>query len=237
MTDTIDGTSNNIIFGDGVCLDGGRLFYRSDSNTYEPEFKDFSTITLTDDAFVVQTKSGETRQYGLTSKGRVQFHAERAWNATPDPTAFVTAIWLLERVSDSWGNYYEIHYSDLAKIDSNGLTVTEIDYTGHDATGTNDTSSPTFSSVKFTYEDRTDVRNMKFGKNTISQTKRLKTIGSDRGTYTLTYLPDSLMQPSRLKQVDYCSAVDSTACVEPLTFDWNAPVTDTPAPQWEDEPV
>ncbi len=238
MTDTIDGTSNNLSFGDGVCLDGERLFYRLDSKTYEPEFKDFGTITVTDDTFVVKTKSGETRQYGLTKMGRVTLLVGRKWNAMPSPSERATAIWLLERVSDPWGNYYEIHYDwdDPTKDWGAHQIVTEIKYTGHDATGPNDTSTPTFTSVKFTYEDRTDVRNMRFSVDYISQTKRLKTIATDRGTYTLTYLPDSLMQPSRLHQVDYCSAADSTACVEPLVFDWNIPFTDTPVPQWEDRP-
>jgi RHS repeat-associated protein len=241
MTDTIEGESFDPYYfhSDAVCLDGGRLFYRSDTQDYEPEFKDFSTITQAGDTFTVKTKSGETRQYGLTDMGRIQFLVELTRNyGYGFGQGKATAIWLLERVSDPWGNYYEIHYDwdDPTKTGSMGLglNVTEIDYTGHDATGPKDTSSPTFTSVKFTYENRTDVRNTTFSRSYISQTTRLKTIVTDQGTYTLNYLSDSLMQPSRLNEIDYCSAIDPTACVEPLVFDWNVPLTDTPAPQWKD---
>ena len=234
MTDTIEATSNWIGFGDGVCLDGKRLFYRRDSNSYEPEFKDFSTITVSGDTFVVKTKSGETRQYGLTNMGRIRSQVQRKRNAMPNPGELATRVWLLERVSDPWGNYYEIHYEYDSTPHATGFLLTEIKYTGHDATGPDDTSTPTFSSVKFTYEDRPDVRDTGVASSYIAGTKRLKTIATDRGTYTLTYLPNSLMQPSRLSQVDYCSAVDSTACVDPLVFDWNVPQTDTPVPQWAD---
>ena len=67
---------------DGICLDGKRLFRRPAGSCdyanpstpcYEPEARDFSTITGTSDysRFTVVTKSGETRYYGLLPADRI----------------------------------------------------------------------------------------------------------------------------------------------------------------------
>ena len=126
---------------DGVCLDGQKLLDTSPGTgncssssssvlmCYTPEKKDFSTITLNSTGeFQVVTKAGETRYYGLRTIDRVN-----------DSTGINTAVWMLDRVVDQWGNFFNIHYNndqgDGSQSVSNaftdsGIWVSKIDYTG-----------------------------------------------------------------------------------------------------------
>jgi RHS repeat-associated protein len=214
-----DPTSTSGTNTDGICLDGQRLF-EGGSNTYVPEKKDFSTITYfpSDNHFEVKTKTNEIRYYGLTSNARVVGHGLDAQNNTTT----ATAIWALERVTDAWGNFYYVHYNlDNADFAQTGLRVTEIDYTGHmSASGAVDT--PPFASVKFGYEARPDVRWTRFAQSKFPRNQRLKTITTDRGTYTLTYEVDPAGLISQLLTIHYCTGA---TCLKDLTFSWGGGAT------------
>jgi hypothetical protein len=106
--------------GDGVCLDGKRLFFKESSYssaTFEMEYTDFSTVAMkydardysSDSSFIVTTKSGETRYYGHRGNSRV-YLPQVDQDGNPNGNQ-VIAVWLLDRVVDVWGNYYEIHYN------------------------------------------------------------------------------------------------------------------------------
>src|SRR5262249_23124720 len=110
MMDSLDtGVEANT---DGICLDGMRLFedppgsrqYRAEKQSASAERQDARQITRTaDGSFQIVTKAGETRLYGSTAAGRVM-----VGNAAG--TGSEAAVWALDRVSDIWGNYYEVVY-------------------------------------------------------------------------------------------------------------------------------
>jgi hypothetical protein len=179
---------------DGICLDGKRLFDRGANSDgtgerYEPEISDFSDITLSTDGsmFTVVTKSGETRYYGMDDKARVRV----AGIDNPAPDGKTTAIWLLQKVVDVWGNYYEIHYNgDHKDFSTSGIIVSQIEYTGRLAGSASDGEAaavPTFESIKFGYEPRPDVRTGRFRSAAIPRNLRLTRIITDIGVYKLDY--------------------------------------------------
>src|SRR5262245_31632078 len=109
----------DLIGGDGVCLDGKRLFEsQTTAGQFETELKDYSTITRVDDPFSgsqvlppsgsvffkVVTKSGETRYYGARKDNhtaaplsRVSLTDEHLGSpSTLDGKE--NAVWLLDRV-------------------------------------------------------------------------------------------------------------------------------------------
>jgi hypothetical protein len=229
--------------GDGLCLDGQRLFKVSafySEVAYETESKDFSSIITIGGPFLVTMKSGEKRIYGKTEHGQVLLPKEdSAGIVPPDAGAAgtVTAVWALEEVADPWGNYFEIHYNNdnndqnhQSDFQNRGLIVTEIKYTAHrDAQGDKDVDP--FNSITFSYDEpggehpRPDVRITRFRDSVLPVKSRLKTITTGRGTYSLTYKGEDPMLPSRLSQIDYCAG---TTCLEPLQFGWKEGVY-----QWE----
>ena len=223
--------------GDGVCLDGKRLFLIPPtpgppgapppaSGDFNTEMADFSQIHFALDTFTVTTKSGEIRNYGSKGTSRVQLWGG-AYTSVPVPgdgaiqvPAVVTEIWALDKVEDPWGNYYEIEYNNGQQDYLNrGLIVTSIKYTGHEGSGA--VTSP-FYQVTFGYEPRPDLRSIRFAQATLPKNQRLTSIATDRGTYALTYKPDDdPMLPSRLWKIGYCTFSDPAECTNDLVFDWD----------------
>jgi RHS repeat-associated protein len=242
-----DGISQSVSLADddGVCLDGKRLFADPDvfgpgptelTTPYRLETEEFSTISavvglnpslgvpMTAKTFIVVTKTGETRYYGSREDSRV---------------GGPVYLWALDKVVDSWGNYYEIHYNSDSANFADGLMVTQIDYTGHpavaaqcgefgDCTAPADPETRPFQHVKFGYEARPDVRSIRFGSAGLRQKKRLQTIDTGLGTYVLRYLDPDLLLPTRLSSIEYYCAsaavalsVQGSTCLEPLIFDWD----------------
>ncbi len=156
-----------------------RLDRTETGERYQPELADFSDITLSADGsmFTVVTKSGETRYYGMDDTARVRVPGID----NPPPDGMTTAIWLLQKVVDVWGNYYDIHYNyDKKDFATGGIIVSQIDYTGRLAGSAADDEAaaiPTFQSIKFSYEPRPDVRQGRFRSATVRETR-----GSRRST-------------------------------------------------------
>lgn len=212
--------------GMGVCLDGKRLFEDEDhEGQYFVEVNDFSAISRVGKTFVVKTKSGETRFYGLNPKSRVTAPAHFA------PTILrSTMIYPLDRVVDAWGNYFDITYNDNAEdFQDRGLIVTEIKYTGNLPT-----NQDTFHSITFQYSstDRKDQRTTRFGRASLPLKKLLTGITTPMGSYTLGYVDpaslssvDRLMLPSELETIKYCAKQSATPgqpapCLPELRFGW-----------------
>ena len=139
-------------------------------------------------------------------------------------------MWALERVRDPWGNYFDVHYNeDNADFGVTGVRVSSIAYTGHmDANGNIDTQP--FNTITFGYDPppsagasstRPDVRWTRFGTTQIPKNRRLSTITTPRGTYSLTYLSNTAFaSPSLLSEIAYCAG---STCPKPLFFTWPAP--------------
>jgi len=225
----------------GFCLDGKRLFDRGTTTLpdatqvriFEPEAQDYTVIrqfTNSDNSlyFTITTKDGQTRYYGARSTGDSRVLVTNPSN---------TVIWLLDRVMDQWGNYYDIHYNNdqgnaAGSFNSGGFNFlttgicpTSIAYTGH-ASQTLPTTSP-FYTIKFSYQDRTDFRSVRFGFTTITQSVLLQEMDiyntADQSaplqTYTLTYVNDgNITLPSRLNTVQYCPRAG--ACLPAISFGW-----------------
>ena len=184
------------------------------------------------------TKNGETRLYGSRPESRVIFPEMPVGG--PAPTGI--AVWPMDRVIDVWGNYFDVHYNgDLQTFATDGILVSKIEYTGHvagsavDETGTvppqEDATDP-FYSVEFTYQDRPDVRHVRFGNSTLPKKSRLQTIRvragiAALGSYSFSYLPNEIMLPSRLQSIQYCAEHSSNgtpikgSCLDSLIFEWN----------------
>ncbi|HXU02043.1 MAG TPA: FG-GAP-like repeat-containing protein, partial [Polyangia bacterium] len=249
MEDLIDGDDGIPGDGDGVCLDGKRLLESpTEPGKFETEVRDFSTITRVQGpvasntgsySFTVVTKSGETRYYGARWAGNSRVYLPHENTYGVDQSTKETAIWLLDRVVDAWGNYFDVHYNnDQADWLTSGIRVTRIDYTGHmygaaiaeNGQPTTPELQQTFQSITFTYENRTDLRRMRFHGASIPSPTRLRAITTPLGTYTLDYEDPDVTLPSRLKQISYCTphlplppppAVPILTCLDKLEFDWD----------------
>jgi len=206
---------------DALCLDGKRLFLQGDG-TYRAELNDLSVVTRSQDStgkdrFTIATKSGQTRYYGFHDYSR----AELPGDAMSSYTSAI-AMWALDRVVDSWGNYYDLHYNSNigSLVTTQGLLLTEIDYTGHlDSNG--DSNKDTFAWVKFVYDPipRPDIRHLRFANSQLKTDHRLATISTQLGTYTLNYLPHSdPTLPTQLDNIAYCTV--GGTCPAPLHFTW-----------------
>jgi RHS repeat-associated protein len=203
--------------GDGVCLDGVRLLEDKDKpGFYKTELTDFSTIQIhpnssdaTQTYFTVTSKTGITRYYGATENSRVVIPGIHKVLGVPFP-AQQPVLWAVNKVVDTWGNYYELHYNDkedgtAGSVLAEGLRVTRIKYTGHESC-----TDPkcTFESVEFTYDSRPDIRSVRFGATAIPQTRRLLGITTSVGSYSLGYKVDTPAGPSQQKP-DYDPALPS----------------------------
>lgn len=206
---------------DGFCLDGKRLFLRSGDDfkavyTYEAELSDLTVITYyqRENRFTAFTKSGETRNYG--SRQRVSL-TER-----DHP---VDVIWPLDRVVDTWGNYFDLVYNDSkGDFEARGLLLTDVYYTGHLIGENQPEVAQPFEHVTFSYELSSaldQVRFVRFRGATLPKIYWLKAITTSAGAYELVYSHDSTgLIPAELSVITYC-ATGGTPCAEPLQFQWD----------------
>ena len=224
MLDLLDPSQNADKETDAFCLDGAKLLQESPGQgncptsspvpCYETEKQDFSVITLNSTGeFQVVTKAGETRYYGLHSN-------ERVMGGPLDQTA----IWLLDQVVDSWGNYFDVQYNNNSGpniVDPNGFVnsgiwVSDIAYTGSLASP----QTMPFNHITFGYlpQNRSDVRWTTLGPLKIPQTKLLQTITTPIGQYSLSYVggqDDRFV--NELGTIGYCAG---GTCEQPMTFNW-----------------
>lgn len=140
---------------DAFLLDGQRLFPVSGNNgdngaVYGTENESFSKIesfggsnTNGPDWFRVTTKDGLVLEYGTDPLSKL--YTDYWQNVM---------LWLLKRVRDKSGNYYEYTYS-MNTTDRN-FALTEINYTGNINTG-----QPAYNKIEFTYNTLPNWQNRK----------------------------------------------------------------------------
>lgn len=226
QTKAQDGVSIPVNFTntDRFALDGERLVsidssatYGSNETEYRTEQNSFAQIisfgnvlgNITPDHFIVKTKSGEIWEYGNSPDSKIRVQGSN------------TLFWLVSKVSDTKGNYYSFTYfNDNA---TGEYYPTRIDYTGN-----TNSFLPTFASVQFNYENRTDSATTYLNGIAISNNKkRLKSIKNYYGSalvrsYNLTY-QSSLSNLSQLISVQECGS--NGLCHTPTAISWNNAIT------------
>lgn len=141
----IDGVNFNE--DDKFAIDGNRLIeingnYGSDGTEYRTQSETFSRIFSYGSAgngpekFLVETKEGTFLEYGYTDDSRF----------TADGRTDVT-LWLLNKITDKYGNYYKIAYFKNNKE----YYPVRIEYTGNALAGLE-----TYNTIKFYYGLRSD---------------------------------------------------------------------------------
>jgi len=137
LTYAQDGTAAavTLTYADRFCLDGQRLrltssdtlsSYGQDSTTYQTEIANFSNVTAHGQTgfgptyFTVQGRNGLTYEYGnVNTTG-----AANNGSQVLAPGTSTALQWLLDKVSDRWGNNYVITYSAPNAAEGVGLPTT-----------------------------------------------------------------------------------------------------------------
>ncbi len=162
MIDAVDFDEN-----DRLALDGQRLIategdYHTANTKYHTEIETFTEITQigivggSAQSFSVLTKDGKILEYGNTEDSRISASGRTD-----------IMFWLLNKITDSKGNYYTVTYHK----DANEFYPVEIKYTGNAATGLN-----TYNTVKFFYTSKTDKQKVYIAGSCIKSTVLLDKI-------------------------------------------------------------
>jgi RHS repeat-associated protein len=205
---------------DRYCLDGQRMSVVSGGYSYaNSEYRvggdPFTKITANGhvgpyadsgpESFTVMQKNGLRYDYGVTPDSRLESAgAEGVFS------------WLLNKVTDRFGNFYTITYQkDLA----NGEVIPlRIDYTGNAAAGLQ-----TFNSVQFEYEPMPIIKTRYVGGQVYKIQNRLSKVKMHTGPtkvweFRLSFTSDSVRNASLLSSVQECDA--QNICMPPTTFGW-----------------
>ena len=199
---------------DRYCIDGQRLIavsgdYGATGTEYRTERESFlKVISLAETnatggpgSFVVKNSAGLTMEYGETTDSRIESQGKTA-----------VAIWALNKVYDSKGNYYTISYAEDSATGS--WRPVTIEYTGNAAIG-----APT-QTITFEYESRPDIVFTYMAGSKYSHQLRLRQVTMSNGKfYRLTYGATEITAHSRLSKVEYCVAVGN--CLPATTFTYS----------------
>ncbi|MFA6409812.1 MAG: RHS repeat-associated core domain-containing protein [Gammaproteobacteria bacterium] len=156
-------------------------------------------------SFKIWTKGGQVAEYALSGDSQIKAQGSAS-----------VAVWALNRITDTAGNYLDVHYF---KDENKGeFYPSEINYTGNAKAGL----AP-YNSVKFVYEDRPDKRSwyQAGSKNTIDQ--RLHEIKVYANSdlvydYHFNYEISPNTYRSRLISIQQCAG--DGVCLKPTTFNW-----------------
>lgn len=220
-----DGTNDSPKFvpTDDYCLDSDRLRLTSGTAgtggaTYQTELEQFTQVTAVNsltsgpDHWLAIGRNGWTYEYGNTSSSR----------DTTSPSE-----WLLDKVTDRYGNYMSITYQGSGNSGSQAVPLL-ITYTE------NDTTSPALiwtAEVLFSYTTRptTDI----VTREAVTTSERLTTLLTNIQTlyynrsnstyqvvrnYNLSYGTGASSGRSRLTAVQECDGGGN--CLSPTTFGW-----------------
>lgn len=198
---------------DRFLLDGERLqvvsggAYGASGTSYRTEHESYTKVNFYGDKFKVWTKSGLIMEYGYTSNSRIE--AQGRSNVL---------LWRVNRVYDNLGNYYTVTYSENNALGES--YPTRIDYTGNFTHG-----KPTYASIRFEYENRTDKPIHYISGTKSSLTKRLSKIKAYYGstlirTYNLYYKTTGPDVASILSHIQECG--QDGKCKEAIALTWQA---------------
>ncbi|MEN0045497.1 MAG: FG-GAP-like repeat-containing protein [Bacteroidota bacterium] len=200
---------------DTYSLDGERLVaisgnYGQEGAEYRTEQNAFIRIISygsrngSPERFKVWTKSGLIMEYGYVAPAQIE----------AEGTAKIL-FWLVNKVTDTKGNYYTITYQE-----DNGegeYYPSRIDYTANDAA-----SVLGFNSVQFFYENRAQESTDYISGSKIKRKRLLNRIAAFHGSsvyreYLMNYTTSRYANTYLLSSVQECA--DNT-CFEPTTFEW-----------------
>jgi RHS repeat-associated protein len=198
---------------DRFALDSNRLvlssgIYGADQSVYKTEVENFSRITAFGTLgngpswFRVETKDGQTIEYGNTSDSKIEANGTST-----------VMTWRVNKITDVYGNYISFSYNEI-----NGESyLTEIDYTGNSA------GIQPYNSVKFFYGTRYDANNPYIGISLVPSTAiltsiRMESEGSLVREYLLKYFSDSFNR-TRLNEISE-SGINS-ATLNSTIFGWD----------------
>jgi len=207
---------------DRYCLDGQRLIKiagaadGADGAEYRSERESFARITSHGVAgvgpayFKVQTKAGQTIEFGLTADSRIEAQGKTS-----------VAVWALNKITDTKGNYLAVAYTE---DNANGeFYPLNINYTGNAAAGVTPTGAVTFQ-----YKARPDITPIYHANSVARSTQRMSGITTwsknpatlvPVKTYTLGYDSSPSSDRSRLVNVTECDPT-LERCLPPTTFSW-----------------
>ncbi len=247
---------------DRYCLNGERLIavngvYGADGTEYRTERETFARIISYGSVlngpewFMVQTKSGQTMEYGRTASARM------VPAANGDPAAQAVRGWALNKVLDTLGNYYTITYSNSSysdtddsighdyPLDTSVFYPTRIDYTGNNSAQVDNGSGlgplVPARTIIFSYAPRsTYYPVVSYQGGLPAMTDRLLTsidiftsyaTNKRYGTYLLTYAYNdpsgdpATVTEAHLQSVAQC--IGPSPCLAPIKFSWQPGTTQT----------
>ncbi len=216
---------------DRYCLDGQRLIlvsgasYGADAAEYRTERDTFSKLISYGAAgngpawFKVWLKSGEILEYGNTADSRIEAQGKST-----------ARVWALNKLSDRKGNYLTVTYSEDAL--NGDFYPTRVDYTANSNTALAPQQSVTFSYV--TRSDQTPLYQAGSVSRTMNVLSTLKTfVGANQlREYRLAYPASSPTGRSVLDSITECAG-PSGPCLAPLSFGWQAGVTNIVPWNWQ----
>ncbi|WP_244610283.1 VCBS repeat-containing protein, partial [Bathymodiolus heckerae thiotrophic gill symbiont] len=198
-TDRIKG-GVNYDSNDRYCLDGQRLIAISGTDgqsgsEYRTEINNFSKVKYNGNHWTVQTKSGQTFEYGNTPDSKIEAQGKS-----------VVRLWTVNKITDAANNTINYIYNE---DNANGeYTLSRINYTNN--------------SVRLTYEDRNDTHTSYQAGGKLRQTKRLSNIttyvnNNSIRTYDLEYQYQGTPKRSQLTSIEECV---NGQCLPKTEFKW-----------------
>ena len=200
---------------DRYCLDGQRLIAISGTNggngtEYRTERESFSKIVSYGSAgngpasFKMWTRDGLVMEYGATANSAIEAQGKTS-----------IAVWAVNKVSDTKGNYFTVTYTE---DNANGAYYpARIDYTGNANTGL----APN-NSVQFSYEARPDVETAYQAGSINKVLFRLNKVQTYVNStvvrsYALTFQSSPHTNRSQMTGVQMCS---TTGCLPSTEISW-----------------
>jgi len=212
-----DGVRGSVNYdsNDRYCLDGQRLMavsgtYGGNGAEYRTELESFAKIVSYGSvgngpaSFKMWTKDGLIMEYGATASSAIEAQGKTS-----------IAVWAVNKVSDTKGNYFTVTYT---KDSANGAYYpARIDYTGNASTGL----APN-SSVQFVYETRPETVVIPSsgapGRSKTRLSKLQAYLGSALSReYRLAYTTGPASGKSRVSTITECNGAGQ--CLGPVYFD------------------
>jgi hypothetical protein len=194
---------------DAIALNGQRLIKISDGGidnigaVYATEQEDYTRITRTVDGYVAKLKNGTTMEFGTKPTARILGAAEEKEELG----------WLLNKVTDIYGNFYTIHYKNF------GFGEVLPDYIDYTSNATKNISA--YNQIHFSYRSRSDEAHKYVNGKLIKITKLLYKIqvtskGQMYRKYDLQYFYDGV---SKLNKIQL-TGIDNIK-YNPTIIGWN----------------
>ncbi|CAC9628195.1 hypothetical protein [uncultured Gammaproteobacteria bacterium] len=197
-----DGVKGGVNYNnnDRYCLNGQRLIAISGTDgqsgsEYRTRINDFSRIKYNGNYWSVETKSGQTFEYGSTQTSKIQAQG-------------IVRLWVVNKITDASDN--AINYFYTQNYANGKYKLNSIRYANNN------------SIIRFTYEDRDDVSTSYQAGRKLQQTKRLSniTIHADHRiirTYDLEYQYRGIPKRSQLSSIEECVY---SQCLPKTKFSW-----------------